>query len=117
MPVAASTILVVVRVTPSRSRPRHSCWIPVLDSDVELDDLQDDDTAFEPQEKDLKPRKKAYEVEYKVYSPQDIQAQQDRQVDEAAGLLEQPKETTAIPLRFLRWNKGIECSVCDGTRE
>jgi ariadne-1 len=40
-----------------------------------------------------------------VYSPQDIQDQQDKQVDEVAGLLEQPKTSTAILLRYFRWNK------------
>jgi len=75
------------------------------DSDVEIDDDFGDDAAFETHDKDLMAKRKAFEVEYQVYSPQDIQAQQDRQVDEVAGLLEQPKETTAILLRHLRWNK------------
>ncbi|WPH00088.1 E3 ubiquitin-protein ligase dbl4 [Acrodontium crateriforme] len=74
------------------------------DSDVELEDLQDDDAAFGTQ-KDMKPKKKAYEVDFKVYSPEDIQAQQDKQVDEVATLLEQPPEATRILLRYARWNK------------
>ena len=40
-----------------------------------------------------------------MYSPQDIQGQQDKQVNEVATLLEQPTEATAILLRFGRWNK------------
>ena len=40
-----------------------------------------------------------------MYSPEDIQRQQDQQVLEVATLLEQPHEATAILLRFARWNK------------
>lgn len=40
-----------------------------------------------------------------MYSPEDIQKQQDRQVAEVSTLLEQPHEATAILLRFARWNK------------
>ncbi|KAK6428509.1 translation initiation factor eIF-2B epsilon subunit, GEF, partial [Oleoguttula sp. CCFEE 5521] len=75
------------------------------DSDVEIDDDFGDDDAFQTHEKDLRAKRKAFEVEYNVYSPEDIQAQQDRQIDEVAGLLEQPKESTAILLRYMRWNK------------
>lgn len=53
----------------------------------------------------MKAKKKHYEVDYSVYSPEDIQSQQDTQVAEVAGLLEQPKESTAILLRYFRWNK------------
>merc|ERR1711977_232283 len=74
------------------------------DSDVELEDVEDE-SAFDAHPKDLKPAKKAYEVDFNVYSPEDIQAQQDRQVAEVATLLEQPTEQTAILLRFMRWNK------------
>ncbi|KAF2487272.1 hypothetical protein BDY17DRAFT_288637 [Neohortaea acidophila] len=75
------------------------------DSDVEIDDHYQDDAAFETQEKDLMPKKKAFEVDYRVYSPEDIQKQQDKQVAEVSTLLEQPHEITAILLRFGRWNK------------
>ena len=75
------------------------------DSDVEIEDDYQDDGAFDAQEKDLKREKKAFEVDHKVYSPADIQAQQDRQVAEVANLLEQPHEATAILLRYGRWNK------------
>lgn len=61
--------------------------------------------GFSSQVKDFKPRKKAYEVDFKVYSPQDIQQQQDRQVDEVSTILGQPPESTAILLRYARWNK------------
>ena len=79
--------------------------LPRTDSDVELEDYQDDESAFDAQPKDLRPAKKAYEVDFKVYSPQDIHNQQDKQVAEIATLLEQPAEQTAILLRFMRWNK------------
>lgn len=75
------------------------------DSDVEIDEDYQDDAAFETQEKDLKPKKKAYEVDFKVYSPEDIQKQEDQQIAEVSTLLEQPHEATAILLRFGRWNK------------
>ena len=74
-----------------------------LDSDIDLDEVQD---GFDfSQDKDLKPKKKAYEVDFAVYSPADIQKQQERQIDDVATLLEQPHEATAILLRFGRWNK------------
>jgi ariadne-1 len=77
----------------------------MVDSDVDLDDAFDDHGAFDTQEKDLKPKKKAFEVDFKVYSPQDIQREQDAQIAEVATLLEQPHESTAILLRFGRWKK------------
>ncbi|KAH0401950.1 hypothetical protein KCU89_g3642, partial [Aureobasidium melanogenum] len=73
------------------------------DSDIELDD--DGDIMFDSQDKDLKPRKKAYEVDFSVYSPQDIQNQQDRQIEEVSNILGQPHEATAILMRYMRWNK------------
>lgn len=56
-------------------------------------------------DKDLKPGKKAYEVNFKVYSPSDIQAMQDTQIAEVSAILDQPPENTAILLRHARWNK------------
>ncbi|GAB7360966.1 hypothetical protein MBLNU230_g0949t1 [Neophaeotheca triangularis] len=73
------------------------------DSDVDMDEFQDD--AFAATSKELQPSKKAFEVDHKVYSPGDIQQYQDKQIDEVATLLEQPKESTAILLRHSRWNK------------
>ncbi|CAK4034421.1 probable E3 ubiquitin ligase [Lecanosticta acicola] len=78
------------------------------DSDVDIEDeFQDDedDEVFDPSDKDLKPQRKEFEVDYKVYSPQDIQAQQDKQITDVSNLLEQPHEATAILLRYGRWNK------------
>ena len=49
--------------------------------------------------------RRPYEVEFKVLSPVDIQAQQDIQINEVGSILEQPPEAAAILLRHLRWNK------------
>ncbi|CAK1367279.1 E3 ubiquitin-protein ligase dbl4 [Cercospora beticola] len=77
------------------------------DSDGDMDDFNDDDEGamFQSQDKLMKPQKKAFEVDFKAYSPTDIQAQQDQQINEVATLLEQPHESTAILLRYARWNK------------
>ena len=75
------------------------------DSDVDFEEGLQDDDAFGTQDKDLKPKRKAYEVEFTVYSPEDIQRQQEDQITEVATLLEQPPEATAILLRWCRWNK------------
>ncbi|KAH9825448.1 E3 ubiquitin-protein ligase dbl4-like [Teratosphaeria destructans] len=75
-------------------------------ADSDLDDFQDDEAPFDIQEKDdIVPKRKAYEVDFKVYSPADIQGQQDCQVADVANLIEQPAEATAILLRYGRWNK------------
>ena len=68
-------------------------------------DFGDADVGFDSQDKDIKPRKRAYEVDYRVYGPQDIQRQQDQQIAEVSAILGQPPEATAILLRYARWNK------------
>lgn len=78
-------------------------WSFVADSDNDIED--DPDIGFDSQDKDFKPRQKAYEVDFSVYSPQDIQVQQDKQVDEVSNILGQPPEATAVLLRQTRWNK------------
>lgn len=66
---------------------------------------EDPDTGFS-QDKDLiRPTKKSYEVDFKVYAPADIQAHQDKQIEEISSILGQPSEASAILLRYLRWNK------------
>ena len=77
----------------------------IADSDNDLDVDDDPDIGFDTQDKDIKPRRKAYEVEFSVYSPQDIQAQQDKQTKEVSNIVGQPLEATAILLRYARWNK------------
>lgn len=56
-------------------------------------------------EKDLHPKRKSYEVEYKVYSPRDIHEYQKKQIDDVAMITNQPPEAAAILLRHARWNK------------
>ena len=66
-------------------------------TDVNFDDDYDDDIDLN--DKDLKPSKKAYEVNFKVYSPNEIQQHQDAQINEVSNILEQPPERTAILMR------------------
>ena len=40
-----------------------------------------------------------------MFGPSDIQAHQDKQIDEVSAILGQPPEASAILLRHLRWNK------------
>jgi len=69
-------------------------------------DMDDEgDLGFDTHDKDLKPRKKAYEVDFSIYSPEDIQAYQDRQINEVSNIIGQPPEATAILMRHSRWNK------------
>lgn len=71
----------------------------------DFDDGDDGDIGL-AQDKDLiKPSKKAFEVDYKVFSPTDIQKSQNQQTDEVSSILGQPPESTAILLRYMRWNK------------
>lgn len=71
------------------------------------EDFDDDpDVGFESQTKEFsKSQKKPYEVDFKVYGLEDIQAHQDRQIDEVCTILGQPPEAAAILLRHARWNK------------
>jgi ariadne-1 len=74
-------------------------------SDLDLDNYDEDDMGFESQDKITKVQKKPYEVDFKVYSPEDIQRFQDGEIDEVKHLLGQPPENTAILLRRFRWNR------------
>lgn len=57
-------------------------------------------------DKDLmKPRKKAYEVDFKVLGLEEIVSQQHKQIEEVSAILGLPSEASAILLRHLRWNK------------
>ncbi|KAK7950904.1 E3 ubiquitin-protein ligase [Apiospora aurea] len=72
----------------------------------EFDDAFDEDPDDEP---DLGLQKQktpvAYDVGYKVYSPGDIQKQQEEMMNEVNMILEMSKEDAAILLRHFRWNK------------
>jgi ariadne-1 len=50
-------------------------------------------------------KKKSYQVDFKVYSPDDIQKTQTSQIDEVAMITDLPPESAAILLRHGRWNK------------
>jgi ariadne-1 len=52
-----------------------------------------------------KPERPSYEVDFKVFSPQDIDGAQERLIKEVKDVLGQPPEATAILLRHHRWNK------------
>ena len=67
--------------------------------------MDQDDVGFETQDKDIKPTRQAYEVDFKVFDPSQIQEQQDKQIDEVSSILGQPPEASAILLRHSRWNK------------
>ncbi|KAI4134274.1 MAG: hypothetical protein LQ347_001657 [Umbilicaria vellea] len=70
----------------------------------EFDD-DDPDVGFSQDKDIIKPLRKAYEVEFKVFSPSDIQAHQDKKINEVSAILGQPPEASAILLRHLRWNQ------------
>jgi ariadne-1 len=52
-----------------------------------------------------KDEKPAYEVDFHVFSPQDIDTAQDCLINEVKDVLGQSPEATAILLRYHRWNK------------
>ena len=57
-------------------------------------------------DKDLiKNPRQQHQVEFAVFAPTDIQAHQNKQIDEVSAILQQPPEASAILLRHLRWNK------------
>ena len=58
--------------------------------------MDQDDIGFESQDKEIKRTKHAYEVDFTVFSPDEIRAQQDKQVDEVSSILGQRPEATGI---------------------
>lgn len=77
----------------------------LLTKSIDFDDDDDGDIGL-VQDKDLiRPMRKAFEVDFKVLSPADIQRSQNTQIDEVSSILGQPPESTAILLRYMRWNK------------
>ncbi|KAF2807832.1 uncharacterized protein BDZ99DRAFT_535541 [Mytilinidion resinicola] len=74
------------------------------DDDSDLD-MEDNDIGFETQDKDIKKSKQKYEVDFQVFGPEQVQAQQDNQIEEVGNILGQPPEAAAILLRHARWNK------------
>jgi ariadne-1 len=61
--------------------------------------------GFSPDKDIIKSTKNSFEVDFKVLSPQDIQASQNEQIDEVSLILDLPPEFSAILLRYTRWNK------------
>jgi hypothetical protein len=61
--------------------------------------------GFSPDKDIIKPSKNAFGVDFKVLSPQDIQANQSTQIDEVSMVIDLPPEFSAILLRYTRWNK------------
>ena len=89
-----------------RHGPPEKYLGPFLIAGYQADFEDDPDLGFESHDKDIaKPRRKAYEVDYKVFGPMDIQSHQDKQIDEVSIILGQPPEASAILLRHFRWNK------------
>ncbi|KAI4208727.1 MAG: hypothetical protein LQ348_000048 [Seirophora lacunosa] len=82
---------------------------PLQDSgeDSLEEDFEDDepDMGFSHDKDMMKPRRKVYEVDFKILGPEDIVAQQDKQIEEVSAILGLPSEACAILLRHLRWNK------------
>lgn len=67
--------------------------------------MDHEDVGFESQDKDIKHTKHLYEVDFKVFNPDEIQSHQDKQVEEVSSILGQEPQATAILLRHFRWNK------------
>lgn len=67
--------------------------------------IDDDDDRYLDDAKDEKPVKKAYEVDYKVHSDEQIRTAQQQQVDEVSSILGLPGEQCAILLRYFKWQK------------
>ncbi|KAG9790858.1 hypothetical protein KCU88_g1193, partial [Aureobasidium melanogenum] len=68
-------------------------------------DFDQDDGGFGYEKDIVSNPHKPYEVDHKILSPQDIQAQQERQFKEVSSIIELPPEQAAILLRYMRWNK------------
>jgi ariadne-1 len=77
----------------------------LIDMDAMSMEDGDVDDGFDSNEKITKPDRQAYEVEFSVHTPKDIDSAQTRLVNGVKDILGQPPEATAILLRAYRWNK------------
>ncbi|KAJ5707803.1 hypothetical protein N7488_007604 [Penicillium malachiteum] len=68
-------------------------------------DFGDLDTGFSDDKDLIKQKRKAYEVEFKVLDPSDIEREQLVQVNNVSAILGLPPESAAILLRFGRWKQ------------
>lgn len=93
-------LMQVSQLQPCLEGSTNTCC--VADSDIEFDEP---DTGFDMGHKDFSVKRKSYEVPFKVYSPSDIQNYQNSQIEEVSMIIGQPPESTAILLRYARWNK------------
>lgn len=75
--------------------------------DAEDFDAFDEDVDDEPDNGSVKESKKrvAYDISFKVHTPNDIKTQQTVMMDEVNMILEMQPEDAAILLRHFRWNK------------
>ncbi|KAK2738572.1 hypothetical protein FQN57_006995 [Myotisia sp. PD_48] len=82
-------------------------FLDTQDSDNESlgDEFDEDLGGSFTYEKDIKPSRPPYEVECKPLSPADIQYEQNLQINEVSSILGLPLESSAILLRFARWNR------------
>lgn len=67
--------------------------------------MEDPDIGFSYDKDTVKSARKPYEVEFQVLSPADIQAHQNKQIEDVSAILGLPPEDTAILLRYTKWNK------------
>ncbi|OJZ81221.1 hypothetical protein ASPFODRAFT_65192 [Aspergillus luchuensis CBS 106.47] len=77
-------------------------------SDVESlgEDFGDDfDGGFSKDKDIIATKRKPYEVEFTVLSPEDIDREQNLQINEVSSILGLPPESSAILLRYGRWNR------------
>jgi ariadne-1 len=68
-------------------------------------DEPEPDLGFSQKDTVQKKEKKSFDINFKIYHPEDIQAQQDDLIDEVNMILDIRKEDAAILLRHFRWNK------------
>jgi ariadne-1 len=69
------------------------------------DDVDDGDDVYESQDKSVKPGSFSFEVDHHSLSPRDIENAQTSLIKEVKDVLGQPPESTAILLRYFRWNR------------
>lgn len=74
----------------------------VVGGDIEFD--EDDDQYLDDGKED-KPSRKAYEVDFTVFSDEQIRKSQQNQVEEVSSILGLPGEQCAILLRHFKWQK------------
>lgn len=77
----------------------------ITDAYSDLDFGDDVDGGFSEDKDIIGYTRKPYEVEFKVLSPEDIEGEQNAQINEVSLILGLPPESSAILLRYGRWNR------------